>query len=107
MHMLNIPAWLYIWISQALVGEIYPEVRAIVVKFGNDNKLLLRCYFDREPTEDDFENFDSVLSEVYAQTSSDAEISDLQCETVYSEAPFKDLDFLDGCVYARREWVDY
>ena len=53
---MNLPEWLILWTWQALIGEVYPSIRAIALQYSETNCLLIRYYLDREPTEDDYEN---------------------------------------------------
>ena len=100
----QLPDWLRLWFQSALLGEIYPSIRAIAVGFSPSRALTLRAYFDREPTADDHENMSCVLTEIFANTSSNAEITAGTEECVFSEQPIGRLDPLDGFVYARREY---
>jgi len=45
-----------------------------------------------------------VMAEVLANTSSKDEISEVHEECLYSDKLLRDLDVLDGLVYARREY---
>ena len=99
----RIPDWLRCSLQLALLGEIYPAIRAIAVGFSQDRALTLRMYLDREPNEDDYENLSVVVTNVLADNSSNDEITDVKEECVYSDAPFSTLDPLDGFVYARSE----
>lgn len=65
--MLNIPEWLIICVWRALLGEIYPNIRAIALKYSeSSHNLLIRYYLDREPNEDDYESISSVETEIFA-----------------------------------------
>ena len=99
-----LPGWLRLWFQSALLGEIYPAIRAVAVGFSESRALTLRVYFDREPTDDDRENMSCVLTEIFANTSSNDEITASTDECVFSELPLSKLDPLDGFVYARREY---
>ena len=100
---MKLPEWLVIWVWQSLLGEIYPEIRAIALRYDTEKNLLIRYYFDREPTEDDIENIEIVVTNILAHTSSNNEIVSLQEEAIFSNENFSDLDILDGLVYARKE----
>ena len=100
----GLPLEVYMWISGALITEIYPEIRLIAVSFSKNNELLLRYYLDREPTEYDYESIDIVMGEITANTSCTDDITKEITECIYSTAPQNELDSLDECVYARREY---
>ncbi|AWK43210.1 colicin [Photorhabdus laumondii subsp. laumondii] len=105
MMLKTIPDELFIWVSKALLGEIYPAIRAIAVGFNNEKKLLtLRYYLDREPTEEDYESLDIVIANILAHTSSNNDIRGVNDEVVFSTNPFRDLDSLSGFIYIRREY---
>ncbi len=102
----RLPDWLRLWFQSALVGEIYPAIRAIAVGFSESRVLTTRFYFDREPTEDDRENMSCVLAVIFSNTSSNDEITESIEEFVFSDLPLSRLDPLDAFVYARREYDD-
>lgn len=105
MNSRQLPDWLRLWFQQALLGEIYPAIRAIAVGFTDSRAMTFRVYFDREPTDDDRENMSCVLTEIFANTSSNDEITGVTEEYWFSNKPLGELDTLDGLVYARREYV--
>jgi len=101
---MNLPEWLILWVWQSLIGEIYPEIRAIALRYDANKNLLIRYYFDREPTEDDFESIECVTTNIFAHTSSEEDIKDIKEEAIFSNKKMTDLDVLDGLVYARKEY---
>ncbi|MDR3577820.1 MAG: hypothetical protein P4L50_28490 [Anaerolineaceae bacterium] len=101
--MKKIPDWLYIWTIKALLGEIYPSIRAIAVGFSTDSLLTLRYYLDREVEETDRENIDEVITNILANTSSNDDIKNVKDEIYFDLRPFKDLEPLDGFIYLRKE----
>lgn len=101
---MNLPEWLVLWVWQALIGEIYPEIRAIALRYDADQNLLIRFYFDREPTEEDSECIECIITNILAHTSSNDQIRNIEEEAIFSEERMADLDVLDGLVYARREY---
>lgn len=100
----KIPEWLILRIWHALIGEIYPEIRAIVLSF-NDRDLLLRYYFDREPTEEDMENIGRVITKI-RQNSSGGEIRSIEKEAILLNGKVADMDILDFPVYSRQEYSE-
>tara|TARA_B100001094_G_C17947423_1_gene678759 strand:+ start:154 stop:459 length:306 start_codon:yes stop_codon:yes gene_type:complete len=100
---MSLPNWLLLWIQQSLIGEVYPEIRAIVLRYDSDRTLLLRYYFDRDPTEDDLENIECVMTNIFAHTSSGDQIKNAEVEAIFSKEKIGNLDCLDGLIYARKE----
>ncbi len=100
---MKLPDWLILWVWQSLIGEISPEIRAIALQFNSERNLVLRYYFGREPDEDDIESIKCVISNIYAHTSSNKEINIIYEEVIISTVQMKDIDPLDGLIYARRE----
>jgi hypothetical protein len=95
---------LKIWLQEALIAEIYPQIRAIAVGFSSDRKLTIRYYLDRAPIDFDYESLGMVVSEILSKTSSADDISAVTEECVFSKDSQADLDRLDGFLYARREY---
>jgi hypothetical protein len=92
-----------LWLWQALLGEVYPNIRAIAASFSENKELLVRYYLDRAPVEFDYESLGDVMGNVLSNTSSNEEIRSVKEECVYSTLPIGELDALDGIVFARRE----
>ncbi len=99
----RLPDWLRLWIQHALLGEIYPAIRAIAVEFSKDSILTMRWYLDRAPQDEDKENMDLVMTTIESNTSCSDQIKKVNLECVFSNAARRDLDILDGLVYARKE----
>ena len=85
--------------QRALWGMIYPEIRAISVGYEGTRKLIVNCYLDREPNEDDYENIAEVTSEVFA----DINFMEVEENCIYSIEPISKLDNLISWVYIRKE----
>lgn len=103
----KLPDWLRLWFQGALIGEVYPQIRAIEVTYSEANELTVRYYLDREPTDFDFESLSMVVSLVLSNTSSSAEISSVREECVYSNLPKSKFVSIGSFVYARREYDMY
>lgn len=100
-----LPDWIVLSVWRALLGEIYPSIRAIAVAFSDDQVLVIRYYLDRVPTEMDYESMEVVATNVSASTGTiSIKRVDLDCQ--YSTIPIGQLDGLDGYVYCRREYED-
>ncbi|WP_447928954.1 hypothetical protein [Vreelandella sp. EE27] len=101
---MKLPEWLVLWTWQSLIGEIYPEIRAIALRFDADKNLLIRYYLEREQKEYDIESVENVITNILAHTSSNEQIIKIEKEILFSENKLADLDILDGFIYARREY---
>lgn len=99
----DLPDWLIVCFRVALLGEIYPQIRAIAVRYSESKVLLIRFYLDRHPTEFDKESIEVVATNLDATAPSDL-LSKIDLECLLSEELLKDVDSLDGFVYARREY---
>ncbi len=85
----------------ALSGEIYPDIKAIAVKLSGENRLLMRWYLDREPNEDDIANMEVVATN-FGWGPPEMNISGFDIECVWGKGFLRDLDALDGFIYARK-----
>ena len=104
-HNIPIPIWLRLWFQGALIGEVYPEIRAIAVGLSKEKELTVRYYLDREPNEFDYDSVQSVVSAVLSNTSSDHQIASAREECIYSRDKQSTIERLGGgLVYARREY---
>ena len=87
----------------SLLGEVYPDVRAIAYSYNSDRKFfLIRFYLNREPTEDDYENVSVVMTEFISHFRY-SEFDEIKEECMYSNLPKAALDALDGFVYSSKE----
>jgi len=99
----KLPDWIISCFRTALLGEIYPSIRGIAVKYVKNKKLLIRYYLDREPLDFDYESIEVVATNLDSTISSDSVI-DIELECVYSNKALNCLESLDGFIYARREY---
>ena len=99
-----LPEWLILWIWRALLGEIYPEIRAIAVRFTKEKEFTIRYYLDRNPTEYDYDSLSCVVTNILSNTSTNDEIRAVNEEVIFSQDVIRDLEILDGLIYARREY---
>lgn len=58
----RLPHWLIARFRIALLGEIYPNIRAIAVGYHEGGFVLIRYYLDRQPIDYDFESIDVVAT---------------------------------------------
>lgn len=98
-----LPDWLVSCFRVALLGEIYPEIRAVAVGYSDVGDLLIRYYLDRNPTEFDEESIDVVATNLDA-TAPPESINRIDVECLFSKELLRDLDELSGFVYCRREY---
>jgi hypothetical protein len=101
--MKSVPDWLILCIWRALIGEIYPALRAVATSLSDDRTLRIVYYLDRSPTKFDWESLEVVATNISASIGRE-EIShvDLGCEFLLG--PIGHLDCLDGFIYCRREY---
>ena len=100
----SFPNWLVLCVWRALIGEIYPAIRAIAISLSDDGgELLIRYYLDRPPTDLDWESLEVVATNISASIGQD-KIShvDLDCKFVLGSLGC--LECLDGFIYCRREY---
>lgn len=86
-------------IQRALLGMIYPSIRAISVGFEQLDKLKVIYYLDREPVDEDYES----ISELTTEIISDIEFKDVEELCIFSHASISSLDGLNSWVYIRKE----
>jgi hypothetical protein len=90
-------------LQTSLLGEIYHNIRAIVFYYNpTEKKFLLRYYMDQEPSEEDFENADIVLTEFMSHFAF-SEFDVVESECVYTTLPISAIDVMDGLVFCRKE----
>lgn len=53
-------------IQRALIGMIYPSIRAISIEYFNLENLKVIVYLDRDPIEFDYENLNDITGEILA-----------------------------------------
>lgn len=85
--------------QRALLGMIYPAIRAIAIGFQDLNKLTLICYLDKEPSEDDYQN----LSEIAGYILADINFEDIEEHCIYTVEPMSQLNSLTAIIYMRQE----
>jgi len=98
-----IPDWLVLAMWRALLGEIYPSIRAIAVKFDEDSCLLIRYYLDREPIEMDAESLEVVATNLSASIGQQS-VPRIEIDCQFDGGAIGSLDALDGFIYFRREY---
>lgn len=86
-------------IQRALLGMIYPEIRAIAVGYDGIEKLKVIYYLDREPNDDDYENISEVTTEVCA----DIDFKQVEEHCLFTKKSTNKLDNLISWVYIRKE----
>ena len=98
-----LPDWLVLTIWRALLGEIYPSIRAIAVTFDEGNHLLIRYYLNRAPIDFDYESLEIVATNISASAGTSM-IAHIEIECQFSTHPVGVLDALDGFIFVRREY---
>jgi len=85
--------------QRALLGMIYPSIRAIGVASEGVEKLKIICYLDKQPDEDDYEN----LGEIAGYIMGDIDFESVEEICQYTSLPLSKLDPLDTFIYMRKE----
>jgi hypothetical protein len=99
----RLPEWLILCAWRALLGEIYPEIRAIALSLSKEKTLHIRYYLDRDPNEYDYESISVVETNISSMIGRDRiESSNIEC--IHTDLLLRDMDSLDGFIYARREY---
>ncbi|UAN04559.1 colicin [Achromobacter mucicolens] len=62
----QLPDWLLACFRIALLGEIYPNIRAIAIGYHEGGFVLIRFYLDRQPIDYDFESIEVVATNLDA-----------------------------------------
>ena len=99
MENIEIRTKLLLSIQRALIGMIYPSIRAVTVEFFKLDELKVVVYLDREPIEYDYENLSDIIGEVL----SDIEFKKVEEICLYSKATKLELKTEAIWVYMRRE----
>lgn len=99
----QVPDWLMLAVWRALLGEVYPSIRAIALRFDEDGCLLIRYYLDREPIEMDDESLETVATNLSAATGR-GQVARIELDRKFAIDRLGSLDELDGFVYCRREY---
>jgi len=101
----HIPDWLIVTLCRALLGEIYPSIRCIAIKYTEEKILFIRYYLDRAPTDMDYESMEVLATDISVETGLDLNlIKGIEIDCQFSSSPIGKIDPLDGFVYARREY---
>ncbi|TQJ97610.1 colicin [Achromobacter sp. SLBN-14] len=101
--MRTLPDWLVLCVWHALIGEIYPAIRAIALSLSDDRKLFICYYLDRHPKEFDWDSLEVVATNMSASIGKE-KISHIDIECKFSMDPIGSLDCFDGFAYCRREY---
>lgn len=90
-------------LQNALLGEIYSDIRAIAYAYDSKKKyFLIRYYLNRKPNQHDYDSASSVMAE-FISNFKFTEFEEVKEECQYCELPPSELDVLDGFIYFRKE----
>ena len=101
--MKSVPDWLVLCVWRALIGEIYPTIRAVANSLSDNGKLRIIYYLDRPPTEFDWESLEVVATNISASIDRE-KISHVDLDCKFLLGSIGRLDCLDGFIYCRREY---
>lgn len=98
-----LPDWLVLCVWRALIGEIYPAIRAITLSLTDDRVLSICYYLDRQPVDFDWESLEVVATNISASIGQEKILRvDLECK--FESGPIGRLECFGGFVYSRREY---
>jgi hypothetical protein len=86
-------------LQRALLGEVYPSLRAVAFYVKGLKKLKVIYYLDREPSDMDYES----LSDVCGEILSDLDFEEIEEICEYTMKPFLELSYNNNFVYLRKE----
>lgn len=99
---LTTPDWLIIGMNRAMLGMIHVNIRLITAEFNAiRQKLIVRCYLDREVTDDDKEDLEIIITELSAGYG--PSLYNCDCECIYSLHSTQELNHMYGAVFRRKE----
>ncbi|MDO9426996.1 MAG: colicin [Methylobacterium sp.] len=99
----RLPHWVTALFRIALLGEIYPDIRAIAVGYSEDGDVLIRYYLDREPTDFDRESIEIVATNFDALGGKEQRINKIDVQCIHAVEAKRYLDPLTGFIYSKRE----
>lgn len=85
--------------QRALLGKVYPSIRAIAIGEHRENELKIICYLDRRVIDDDYENLNDISGEICA----DIDFLKSHEECIFSLQLFSELDNDLTWIYMRKE----
>lgn len=100
----QLPDWLVACFRIALLGEIYPNIRAIAVGYHEGGFVLIRYYLDRQPLDYDFESIEVVATNLDALGGKKRDINKIDVQCVYADGIQGASEALSGFIYSRREY---
>lgn len=99
----HIPDWLILTLWRSLLGEIYPSIRCIAIKYTEEKFLFIRYYLDKEPDDTDYESMEIVATNISSEIGLDL-IKKIDIDCQFSSNPLGKIDPLDSFIYCRREY---
>jgi hypothetical protein len=89
--------------SRALLGEIYPGIRAIGLRVDQGMRVTLVYFLDHEPTDFDAESIETVATNLSAMTT-ESELNSIDVKCMLFSDKLSNLPVEYQFVYARREY---
>lgn len=94
------PEWLRAGMNRAMLGMIDCHVRLITAQFDEyHQKIIVRYFLDREPTENDNDDIEIMMTEVLSGYG----LYNFDYECIYSKHSSLELNQLHGAVFRRKE----
>ena len=95
----KLPDWLVACFRIALLGEIYPNIRAVAVGYHDSSFVLIRYYLDRQSSDFDFESLEVVATNLDALGGKEQAINKIDIHCVHAAGAKRDLEPISGFIY--------
>ena len=98
-----LPDWLRVGMNIAMLGMIHSDIRLISVDYDRKKRFLkIKNYLSREATEEDYEDMECLITELWSMQGEYFDDADFEC--IYSNHSTQELNLTEGAVFRRKEF---
>lgn len=98
----KLPDWLVACLRIALLGEIYPAIRAIAIGYHDSGLILIQYYLDREPTDFDLRKYRSCCYKSSCTGRKRTAYQKIDIQYLLGTGAKRDLELLSRFMYSKR-----